>query len=263
MAKYQGKHCGDSHKKKIIYILLLIVFTVMFIYSSVKIITWYLNNKQNQEIQAELSQMITIDENAEEETDRYKVDFNALKEKNPDTVAWLKVKGTNIEFVVVKANDNNYYLRRNFEKQYNVAGWIFADYRNKFDGTDKNIVIYGHNMLNDAMFGTLTNVIKEDWYNNEENYDVILVTEEGVTSYRVFSTYQIENEDYYITTNFDNDRPFKEFIDTVKGRSVKDYNTEVTEDDSILTLSTCASSNKYRIVLHAVKLEEEKLQLEE
>ena len=87
-----------------------------------------------------------------------------------------------------------FYLKHSFDKSNNSAGWIFADYRNKFDGTDKNIIIYGHNMKDNSMFGRLKSVISEDWYNNEDNKYITLITENEIQIYEVFSVYQIEKE---------------------------------------------------------------------
>ena len=157
---------------------------------------------------------------------------------------------TPINYPVVQAKDNNYYLRRNLDKKYNVGGSIFMDYKNKLDGTDKNIIIYGHNIKDGSMFGTLENILEEEWYNNEENYIIDLTTEKEKLKYQVFSVYKIKNEDYYIDTEFKKNE-FKKFIKTLKNRSIKDFDIEVTEDDRILTLSTCADNNKYRVVLHA------------
>ena len=163
----------------------------------------------------------------------------------------IKVNGTDIDFPVVKGTDNSYYLTHNFDKEKNKAGWIFADYRNKFDGTDKNIIIYGHNMKNGSMFASLKDVIKEEWYNNENNKYIALITENENCKYQVFSVYQIETEEYYLQTNISN---FKEFVEKIKGRSKKKFNVDIKETDSILTLSTCADNTKYRVVLHAVKI---------
>lgn len=256
----KGKHSKtnkDIKKQKkynFIYIIVLLIFITLFIISTKEIVKWYINNQNNKKIQEEISQEIIIDEKENKEEDKYKVNFKALKDKNPDTVGWLKVNGTKIEHTIVQANDNDYYLTHNFEKEYNSAGWIFADYKNKFDGTDKNIVIYGHNMRDNSMFGSLKDVIKEKWYNNEENYKIIFITENEPSIYEVFSVYQIENEDYYIQTNFRNNTIFEEFINTIKSRSVKNFEIEVTKEDTILTLSTCANDNRYRVVLHAKKI---------
>ena len=162
----------------------------------------------------------------------------------------MKVNGTKIEYVVVQSKDNNYYLTNNFEKKSNSAGWIFSDYRNKLDGTDKNIIIYGHNMRTKAMFGTLENALTKEWQENKENRHIVFATENEYSIYEVFSVYQIEAEDYYMTTDFKNNE-FKEFVNTIKNRSVFDFEVDVDENDKILTLSTCANNSKYRIVLHA------------
>lgn len=147
-----------------------------------------------------------------------------------------------------------FYLKHSFDKSNNSAGWIFADYRNKFDGTDKNIIIYGHNMKDNSMFGSLKSVISEDWYNNEDNKYITLITENEIQIYEVFSVYQIEKEDYYIQTSFNSETNFNTFAQTIKKRSKKKFKVDVNKEDNILTLSTCANNNKYRVVLHAKKM---------
>lgn len=69
------------------------------------------------------------------------MDLQELRRINPETVGWIKLENTNIEYPIVQTTDNSFYLNHSFDKSYNEAGWIFADYRNKLDGTDKNIVI--------------------------------------------------------------------------------------------------------------------------
>ena len=101
------------------------------------------------------------------------------------------------------------------------------------------------------MFGTLKKVLDKDWYENKENYKVILVTEKDTYYYQVFSTYSILAEDYYISTNFQNDEEFDRFLNTIKSRSVYDYNVSVSTLDKILTLSSCIGDGKKRVVLHA------------
>lgn len=247
----RAKHYNKK-KSNIPSIILMCFFTALLIYSGTKIVIWYMNNQNNKKISDEIAEFVTVDETKEDE--KYAVDFEKLKEKNSDIVAWLKVNGTNIETTVVKTTDNDYYLTHNFNKEYNAAGWIFADYKNKVDGTDKNLVIYGHNMRDNSMFGSLKWVINEDWYNNEDNKYITLITENETQVYEVFSVYQIEKEDYYIQTNFDTEKEFNTFAQTIKKRSKKDFNVDVNKEDTILTLSTCANNNKYRVVLHAKKI---------
>ena len=237
--------------KKIIMLVLFLFFVLLFLYSGIKIVKYIVDGKKNNKILDDISK--SIEEVTNNDTTDYNIDFASLKEKNPDTVAFIKVEGTDVKHIVVKGNNNEFYLYHNFEKQNNIAGWIFADYRNKFDGSDKNIIVYGHNMKNNTMFATLKNILNKDWQEKEENRNIIFKTEKESAIYKVFSVYQIEPEDYYITTSFTKNE-FTQFVKTIKSRSVYDFNVDVNEDDQILTLSTCDSTNKYRIVLHAKKV---------
>ncbi|MGN1302419.1 MAG: class B sortase [Clostridia bacterium] len=238
-------------KSKILVTFIQIVLIAVIIFSGIKIIEWIKSNKKNKDIMSEIKENVVINNEMDSNNEEYKIDFAKLKQKNSDAIAWIKVNGTDIDFPVVKGTDNSYYLTHNFDKEKNKAGWIFADYRNKFDGTDKNIIIYGHNMKNGSMFASLKDVIKEEWYNNENNKYIALITENENCKYQVFSVYQIETEEYYLQTNISN---FKEFVEKIKGRSKKKFNVDIKETDSILTLSTCADNTKYRVVLHAVKI---------
>lgn len=243
---------NKKYKKAIFNFILYIILLSILIYSGIKIFKWYKDKTNNNKIAEQIKSTVIVEE---ENGDEYTVDFNKLKEQNNETIAWLKVNNTNVEYPVVKGTNNSFYLNHSFDKSNNSAGWIFADYRNKFDNTDKNIVIYGHNMRDGSMFGSMLNILNAKWYENEENTNITLYTENEKCMYKVFSVYKIENEDYYIKTEFknDNDNEFEDFIKTLKKRSIKDFNVDVSKDDNILTLSTCANNNKYRVVLHAIK----------
>lgn len=237
----------------IVYMILLFILT----YSGIKIYKWYKDKTSNKEIVEQIKETVAVEDKNEDKNEykeEYTIDFNKLKEQNKETVAWIKVNNTNIEYPVVKANNNNFYLNHSFDKSENLAGWIFADYRNKFDNTDKNIIIYGHNMRDGSMFGSLKNILNSDWYENEENTNITLYTENEKCIYKVFSIYKIESEDYYIKTEFSNDNEFEQFVNTIKNRSIKKFDIDVSKEDNILTLSTCANNNRYRIVLHAKKM---------
>ncbi|MGM9876790.1 MAG: hypothetical protein ACI310_06160, partial [Bacilli bacterium] len=118
----KGNRYKENTKKKVktnknlIPNIILIFFIILFVFSGFKIIMWFLNNRENKKIAEEISQAITIDEESVEEKEKYKVDFQALKDKNSDTVGFLKVNGTNIEYTVVKGTNNSYYLKHNFNK---------------------------------------------------------------------------------------------------------------------------------------------------
>ena len=246
-------------KKRIINIFIVGCLLVM-LYSVGNIIAWYIENRNNEIIKNEINELVDIPKEdilSEDKKNEYNIDFVSLKEKNSDTVGYIKVNNTNIDYIVVKGKDNSYYLKHNFNKEYNRSGWIFMDYHNKLDGNDKNIVIYGHNTLDGTMFGTLRNIIKKEWYENKDNHIINLYLEDKILSYQVFSTYRIPVEDYYINTIFKDNNEFNKFVQTLKKRSVYDYGVSIDGDDSILTLSTCTGNGKSRMVLHAKLLKNE------
>ena len=262
-----GKHTkkGNKSKSKIL-IIIEIILIIIIILSSYKIIKWCIENKQSAELLSDISEYvdknqnekIVVDvDNKNVELDQYNIDFAKLKGINKDIIAWIKVPQTQIEYPVVKSNDNDFYLTHSIDKSYNSAGWVFADYRVQGDDKDKNLVIYGHNRRDGTMFGTLKNILSEEWYNNEENKYIIYKTERGTDIYEVISVYQVEAEDYYTTTSFSSDREFEEFLSKINSRSIKDFKVPLQKNDQILTLSTCANNNKYRVVLHAKKLKQD------
>ena len=245
---------NKKYKKAILNLILYIILLSILIYSGIKIFKWYKDKTNNNKIVEQIKSTVIVEENNEDGNENgYTVDFNKLKEQNNETIAWLKINNTNVEYPVVKGTNNSFYLNHSFDKSKNSAGWIFADYKNKFDNTDKNIVIYGHNMRDGSMFGSMLNILDAKWYENEENTNITLYTENEKCIYKVFSIYKIENEDYYIKTEFKNDNEFEEFLKKLKKISIKYFNVDISKDDNILTLSTCANNNKYRIVLHAIK----------
>ena len=107
----------NNRKANILNIVLICFLIVLLFFSGTKIVIWYMNNQNNKKISDEIAEFVTVDETKEDE--KYAVDFEKLKEKNSDVVAWLKVNGTNIETTVVKTTDNDYYLTHNFNKEYN------------------------------------------------------------------------------------------------------------------------------------------------
>lgn len=243
-------------RKRLIKVFIVICI-VGILYSLYNIYIWKKNVDDNNEIKELTKKHVKVKKNNnKEEKKEYKIDFKALKETNNDTVGYIKVNNTNIDYVVVQTDNNNYYLNHNFNKEKNRAGWIFVDYRNKLDGSDKNIIIYGHNMKDGSMFETLSNVLQKWWYEDSNNYVLTFTTEKETKTYQVFSTYDIKPEDYYIKTSFKNDNEYSKFLKTIKSRSNHDYGIEVTKDDTILTLSSCLGAGEKRVVLHAKEVKQ-------
>ena len=185
------------------------------------------------------------------------VDFKELKAANPDTRGWIQVNGTNINYPFVQSIDNDYYLNHTFNRTINQAGWVFLDYRNDIDNLAKNNILYAHGRLDKTMFGSLKNIFRTDWLNDQNNYVVKLSTEKQNTLWQVFSVYIIPTTNDYIKISFDSNYEFNEWANALKNRSNYNFNTEVNELDKVLTLSTCYNELE-KVVLHAklIKIEE-------
>ena len=269
----------NKAKKKVkieknIWSSVIIICSFIIIILLVILLNWYLENKKTNDMveiinevadvkEIEAAKPTTSENNQENVTtttvsDYYRyanmnmieVDFENLISINEDTKGWIKVEGTNINYPFVQANDNDYYLKHSYDKTSNKKGWVFLDYRNSMDNLSKNTILYAHGLVNNTMFGSMRKVIKPSWYNNKNNHIIKVSTPYNNELWQVFSTYTIEPESYYITTNFLSDDEFLNFISVIKSRSVYDYNIDVGASDKILTLSSCYDNTK-RMVLHA------------
>ena len=183
--------------------------------------------------------------------------FDTLKKINPDIVGYIEVNNTNINYPIVKSNDNKYYLNHSFTKNLSKRGAIFLDYRNDLDDLSRNNIIYGHGLVDRTMFGSLNNLLDEEWFNNKDNHYIRIITDNRIMIFKIFSVYTIDKESYYIKTYFSNNKYFKEFLETIVKRSIHKFNINVSPSDRILTLSTCKNDFGKRIVVHAKLLKEE------
>ena len=183
------------------------------------------------------------------------IEVMSLLEINEDTVGWLKVNNTNVDYPVVQTIDNDYYLKHNFKNKKDNSGWIFMDYRNNSINLNQNTIIYGHNMYySGVMFGTLYKTKHSNWYTNPENQIIEFDTLYGKMKWQIFSIYNIPKTNDYLTVNFDTPEIFQKFLTKITNRSIYSFNTPVAKTDKILTLSTCSNNGKNRLVIHAVLL---------
>ena len=254
-----------------IFVILFSIFISIIVFCLIKIFIWGKDNKDTSKVINDITNAVNVtlrddDDNTElvndtneEETSDYwyyikfpliDVDITELKEKNSDTVGWINVNNTNINYPFVQTKDNSYYLNHSFDKKYNEAGWVFLDYRNSKNINNKNTILYAHSRLDKTMFGSLSKVLKSSWYNNKDNHIIRLSTDTENTLWQIFSVYKIPEESYYITTNFNTNEEYSKFLNTIKQRSIHNFNTNLDTNDKILTLSTCYSDTE-RTVVHA------------
>lgn len=251
--------------KNLCLLIFFLVMLIVFLFSLIKVIIWIIDNNNTNDIIKKVANTYEINEKSydneviinENEKDIYfdymklkfiDVDINKLKTFNPDTIGFIKVMGTNINYPFVQSTDNDYYLNRSYDKTYNNAGWIFLDYRNN-EFNDKNTIIYGHGRINGTMFGSLKDTLKSSWQNNKDNYIIKISTEKENSIWQIFSVYKIATTSDYLEISF-SDNEFESFINLIKGRSSYNFETNVTNEDKVLTLSTCYNDND-KMVVHA------------
>ncbi|MBR3964595.1 MAG: class B sortase [Clostridia bacterium] len=182
---------------------------------------------------------------------RVKVYLESLYEQNNDLIGYITIKGTVISYPVVQTSNNDYYLDHGFDRQVITAGAIFADCTNHPKVTEnKNLVLYGHNFKNGAMFHQLVQFLQEDFFMNTT---VELATFDGIYTFEVFAAYRTHINYRYYSTSFATDDAFVDFCYSSEKRSL--YHKEGIEfdaDDTILTLSTCVNGEKnYRYAIQA------------
>lgn len=166
------------------------------------------------------------------------VDFDALQAINRQGVAWISSNDGSIHYPVMQGTDNDYYLNHLPDGTVNRNGSIFMDFRNSADFSDKNTFIYGHNMLDGAMFASLSRYSEAGYY--EKHPSLLLVTPERTYSLLVFAGCVVPgNSDVYQLT-YGDEADFAAYVERVRAMSEFSTQVEVGENDRIVTLSTCA-----------------------
>ncbi len=252
--------------------IVMMVALFAFSYVSYELTSIYLDYKDADNVYADMNEVLnTGDDTVEEpETDEsgsvisnknkaddWEWDYDSYLRFNSDTKGFIMSEGTPIQYPIMQATDNNYYLTHLANNIESKNGSIFIDYKIDLGLEAKNCVIYGHNMRNDTMFGSLQEYAEESYYEKHPYMDVYV----GYKHYRyyIFAMYTTPvNSDTY-TIRFKNDKAFLEYIKLSKGKSIYTPDVgEITADDKIITLSTCMDSNdeEYRFIVQMVRREE-------
>ena len=176
------------------------------------------------------------------------VDFTALHGINDDIVGWLKVGALDISYPVTQASDNDYYLHLTFELVQNAAGCIFVDYQNRPDFQDDNTIVYGHNMKDGSMFGTLKNFVQDGVYESDPYFWIY--TPERIYKYEIFNCSTVGAVSNTYTLEFGSRKEFQNYLDKALMQSQVDSSkVKVKSSDKIVTLSTCTGDEETRFVV--------------
>ena len=239
--------------RKIVYTIITILLISLVLISSYLI---FKEKKQNEKQENTFEDLIEIvEENIENQEER-KIDINKLYEENKDIVGWLKIDNTTINYPIMQnINDPNYYLHRDFYKNYSSYGTPYM--AKQCNLNSDNIVIYGHHMKNNKMFGELEKYKSKDFYNNHKI--ITFTTLEKEYSYEIFAVFKTtvytkNTFRYYENINFENKKMYNDFINICKDKSLYQTGIEIKDKEKLITLSTCEYSNKNsRLVIVARK----------
>lgn len=219
--------------------------------------------EKNELLEISISEELSIKNKIEIEEDpnkQIRVEFEQLLEKNEDTFGWITVEGTSIDYPVVQAENNEFYLIHNFNKEEDKKGSIYIDYRNNLDGQDDNCIIYGHKIKDGTMFSDLTKYVeKETFIEYFENNNIITfnILYKDM-KWQIFSVYvvDLDKENCHLYTKYKNRDKYLEFLNNAKEKSLVKSDLELDENDKILTLVTCNFWFKNsRVIIHAKLIE--------
>lgn len=254
------KKAKSKKKKKRNFFTNLLIFIclVAMIGSGAYIVKYLIDTKKAQNTVNEIGKILDkkIDENKDKKDEEQKLDLSEFLKINDHSKFILKYDALDIKNVVVQANNNDFYIYNDIYKNPSMSGWIFADYRNKADGTDKNLIVYGHNMRDGkTMFSPMA---KFNNYNNlknlkDEDKVIEIMTENTKEKYKIFSVYEDHDQNIDLRIPY-TDIDFKNYSKQMLVKSIYNFNEDISGIDKMLTLATCGRTNDYRIIVHAYRI---------
>ena len=233
-------------KRKGIYYPIILILLALSLYSAFHLNAYYQESRREREVEEELSALAGVGE---------------LLALNGDFVGWLRIDGTGIDYPVVQAADNDYYLDRNFFREASRYGTLFVDYRCSLQPRSKNVIIYGHHMQDGSMFGELMEYGDRSFY--QDHRIIRFDTLSGRVDYEIVAVIRGDAEDPEVMELFSfidaaDEASFDSRIAYLKGVSLYEMEAEVEFGDRLLTLATCEyTTENGRLVIVAREIHEE------
>ncbi len=182
------------------------------------------------------TQVETIIQNTPtEEPKKVTIDFKSFIFDYPNAVGWIHSEGANLNYPVMQTRNNSYYIDHLPDGSKNIAGSLFTDFRNSSIGTDSNYIIYGHNMNNGSMFGSITNYKSQEYYDNYPYIDFYAFDRDYRIELIAGCTVYVDSDVFDI--NFNDIDAINELVSNSTFKS----KTKYTEGDKLVTLSTCTN----------------------
>lgn len=219
--------------KKWIYRLLMVVCLAVFGYSAFQLYTIY---QQDQQVKTETThfQKLAVKQEPKSQKQYLEIDWDALREQNPDIIAWLYVPGTPISFPVVQTSNNSYYLNHTAQKEANPRGAIFMDAGAKADLTDSNTIVYGHSVQGGGMFTDLEDFGKQSFFDAHPIF--YYVTPQQAYRVNIRTLGKVSDGSVFYTTQFGSYG--QQVLDEMKAKATFFRDVDLSTGN-LLSLSTC------------------------
>lgn len=174
-------------------------------------------------------------------------EYKTLYSKNKRLIGWLKIDDTNIDYPVMQTENNEYYLDHNFNQEYDKNGSLFLDCDCNVYPRSTNMIIYGHHMKSGSMFGNLQQYAKESYGKKHSVIEFDTIYEKATYQVMYVFRSQVYNEDdvvfkYYQFIEANSEEEFNFYMKEMASMSLYDTGVTANFGDSLLTLSTCDSS---------------------
>ena len=240
-----------TNSKKWLFSILIIACLTVFVGVFFKMAYDYNTDRTEQKWYKDTAPKITYDEN----DDNSDNGIDELIKQNPDCVAWVRIENTKIDYPIMQTKDNpQYYLRRNFKKEYSYIGTPFLEAECDME-TSPNLIVYGHNMRDGTMFADLIKYKQKQFGVN--NPIIKLITPNGCRRYVVIAVARVQYDDaWYSYTSTTDETLFNEFKSHIESKALYTINGKMEYGDSYLTLSTCEySQTNGRLIIIAKRSE--------
>jgi len=261
----KGKHSDIGTKKKKIKIKskakLFRVFLILTLIISVTILIIKLSHNNEDPLITEIKKDNSVPKLGIE-TERMKK-LKELQKENSDIVGWIEIEDSKINYPVLQTIDNDFYVRKNYKKEYSVEGSIFLDKDYNWDIPSTNLLIYGHNNRGSSeMFVDLMNYKEEEYYKTHKT--IRFTTSKEDSEYEIISVflsrifYKSETDvfRYYYFINANNEEEFNDFVENSKKISLYDIEATAKYGDQLMTLLTCSyHTEDGRLAVVARKIE--------
>jgi sortase B len=182
--------------------------------------------------------------------------FGRLQVVNPHVYAWITIEGTAIDYPILQhPTDNDKYLNYNIDGSYGRPGCIYTENMNALDFSDRNTVIYGHNMRNGTMFADLHKFLQRKFFSSHR--EVVVYLPDRELHYEIFAAYIYDDRHLMYSFDFTDYFEYSAYLGEIWGNkeasAIIDKDMTVTAQDRIITLSTCVrGQNGKRLLVQAV-----------